>query len=72
MNLRLVAIIASIGFFLEHREVCCQTPPRGEIVAGERVAGVKLGSSLSDSSVIRLNPAIRDRVKSGQRAWPKT
>jgi hypothetical protein len=23
-------------------------------------------------SVIRLNPAIRDRVKSGHRAWPKT
>jgi hypothetical protein len=24
------------------------------------------------ASVIRLNPAIRDRVKSGHRAWPKT
>ncbi len=24
------------------------------------------------TSVIRLNPAIRDRVKSGHRAWPKT
>jgi predicted site-specific integrase-resolvase len=25
-----------------------------------------------EASVIRLNPAIRDRVKSGHRAWPKT
>jgi hypothetical protein len=24
------------------------------------------------ASVIRLNPAIRDRVKGGHRAWPKT
>jgi len=24
------------------------------------------------ASVIRLNPAIRDRVKSGHREWPKT
>jgi len=24
------------------------------------------------ASVIRLNPAIRDRVKSGHRDWPKT
>ncbi len=33
----------------------------GQLVSGQRIA-----------SVIRLNPAIRDQVKTGHRDWPKT
>jgi hypothetical protein len=48
------------------------------------VGGVTLGLLITDeaaapirstddvASVITLNPAIRDRVKSGHREWPKT
>ena len=31
-----------------------------------------VSNQVSLSSVITLNPAIRDRVKSGHREWPKT
>jgi hypothetical protein len=38
------------------------------VIAASIIAAVRLARA----SVIGLNPAIRDRVKSGHREWPKT
>jgi hypothetical protein len=39
---------------------------------GETDLGNQLIRETAATSVITLNPAIRDRVKSGHREWPKT
>jgi hypothetical protein len=42
-----------------------------QAVNGRRAFAAGIGSG-KETSVITLNPAIRDRVKSGHREWPKT
>jgi hypothetical protein len=48
------------------KDVCANTGPNAVDMSGKQV------KSGINPSVITLNPAIRDRVKSGHREWPKT
>jgi hypothetical protein len=58
--------------FHEKSRFWSEAKPKRSIVAGVLLNWRQTTDEVLIASVIRLNPAIRDRVKSGHREWPKT